>query len=171
MPLNDTLDQTHLALLQAAAKRADHLLTAPDDLKSRDAKALAKTLIASGFATEVSVAADQPSWWPAAGEAMGLRLTPAGLDEIEQASEELPKQRRQTKRALVIGLLERAEGATLDELMAATGWLAHSTRAALTSLRKSGYALDRLRDEAGHTRYRIGDAASTGATDTAAEAA
>lgn len=59
-----------------------------------------------------------------------------------------------SKLARLVGMLERADGATVDELMAATDWLAHTTRAALTSLRKRGYELDRQRSD-GMTRYRI----------------
>ena len=47
-----------------------------------------------------------------------------------------------TKRDQLAGLLVRDEGATLDQMIAATGWLPHTTRAALTGLRKSGYAID-----------------------------
>jgi hypothetical protein len=46
-----------------------------------------------------------------------------------------------TKIAEVIARLARAEGATISELIAATGWLPHTTRAALTGLRKRGSAL------------------------------
>ena len=61
-----------------------------------------------------------------------------------------------SKLARVIALLERDHGATLAELIAATGWLAHSTRAALTGLRKRGYAvaIDRSDDRRG-SFYRI----------------
>jgi hypothetical protein len=56
----------------------------------------------------------------------------------------------------VIELLQRNRGATIDELIAATGWLAHTTRAALTGLRKRGYAvaIDRSDEERG-SFYRI----------------
>lgn len=47
--------------------------------------------------------------------------------------------REGTKLAAVIGLLTRDCGATLSELVAATDWLPHTTRAALTGLRKRGY--------------------------------
>ena len=47
-----------------------------------------------------------------------------------------------SKLARVIALLERDHGATIEELIAATGWLAHTTRAALTGLRKRGYVVD-----------------------------
>ena len=66
-----------------------------------------------------------------------------------------PVARPGTKRALVIGLLGQESGATLDDLMAATGWLAHTTRAALTGLRQSGYRLERGKDADGRTTYRI----------------
>lgn len=47
-----------------------------------------------------------------------------------------------TKRVQLAALLLRDEGATLDQIIAATGWLPHTTRAALTGLRKAGYAID-----------------------------
>ena len=40
-------------------------------------------------------------------------------------------------------MLAKSEGASLDALVAATGWLPHSARAALTSLRKRGFAIER----------------------------
>jgi hypothetical protein len=58
-----------------------------------------------------------------------------------------------SKQTLIKDLLAREEGATLDEMIAATGWLPHTTRAALTGLRKKGFAIDRNRVE-GVTRYR-----------------
>ena len=48
-----------------------------------------------------------------------------------------------TKTAAVIALLKRDIGATLAELIAATGWLPHTTRAALTGLRKKGHVIER----------------------------
>ena len=57
------------------------------------------------------------------------------------SSETLPPKR--TKSSLVIGLLSRREGATLDHLVEATGWLPHTTRAALTGLKKKGHTIER----------------------------
>ena len=50
-----------------------------------------------------------------------------------------------SKSELVLDLLRRKEGATLDELIASTGWLPHSARAALTGLRKKGHAIEHSR--------------------------
>ena len=52
----------------------------------------------------------------------------------------------------VIELLRRDSGATIDELIGATDWLPHTTRAALTGLRKRGHAITRDRSN-GVTRY------------------
>jgi hypothetical protein len=60
-----------------------------------------------------------------------------------------------SKLAGVIGLLSRAQGAGIEDLTAATGWLPHTTRAALTGLRKRGYVLARERREGTDTVYRI----------------
>jgi hypothetical protein len=67
---------------------------------------------------------------------------PAALDKAAVTPEPAySAPRGGTKIAHVVTLLERRDGATLEELIAATGWLPHTTRAALTGLRKRGYAL------------------------------
>src|SRR4051812_12296563 len=62
--------------------------------------------------------------------------------------------REGTKKALVLSLLSRPEGATIDDLLSATGWLPHTTRAALTGLRKEGYEFLKSKNEEGETVYR-----------------
>lgn len=49
--------------------------------------------------------------------------------------------RPRSKAEAVVALLSRDNGATLDDMIAATGWLPHTTRAALTGLRKKGHAI------------------------------
>ena len=82
----------------------------------------------------------------AARPAEGMEPGPAGPSAPRDGS----------KLAQVIELLQRDHGATVDELIAATGWLAHTTRAALTGLRKRGYAvaIDRSDDKRG-SFYRV----------------
>lgn len=62
-----------------------------------------------------------------------------------------------SKISRVLALLHRAQGATLAEMMEATGWLPHTTRAALTGLRKKGHAIEKSKRE-DVTCYRIGAA-------------
>ena len=55
----------------------------------------------------------------------------------------------------MIDLLQRFDGATIPNLTEATGWLPHTTRAALTGLRKRGYAVVRERIGTKDSVYRI----------------
>jgi predicted ArsR family transcriptional regulator len=61
----------------------------------------------------------------------------------------------QTKSDTVIALLDRAKGATLDEICKATNWQPHSARAFLTGLRKKGFELAREQRGEEGTSYRI----------------
>ena len=63
--------------------------------------------------------------------------------------------REGSKQALLVQLLSRAQGASLDDLVAATGWLPHTTRAALTGLRKRGCEIERAAGEEGRSVYRL----------------
>ena len=92
----------------------------------------------------------------------GLFITAAGMAAIgagecvgaKVSSAIAAKPDRTSKSAVVIALLQRGEGATMPELIEATGWLPHTTRAALTGLRKKGYAINKSKRD-GATCYRI----------------
>ncbi|SEK54817.1 Protein of unknown function [Roseovarius azorensis] len=68
-----------------------------------------------------------------------------------------PTPARETKAEAVRRLLSRKAGADLAALQAATGWQSHSVRAALSTLRKAGYTIDRLpaKAEGAAPAYRI----------------
>jgi hypothetical protein len=56
----------------------------------------------------------------------------------------------------LLGMVSTDEGATLDELTGATGWLPHTARAALTGLRKRGYDVRLVRgDRETAAAYRV----------------
>jgi Protein of unknown function (DUF3489) len=60
--------------------------------------------------------------------------------------------------ASVMALLRRSEGATILALIEATGWLPHTTRAAITGVRKRGYSVVLDRSVEGASVYRLADA-------------
>jgi DNA-binding transcriptional regulator PaaX len=64
---------------------------------------------------------------------------------------------RQTKTARVQAMLRRPRGASLEAICKATGWQAHSARAALSGLRKAGWMIERApaEDKTGGSVYRI----------------
>ncbi len=63
-----------------------------------------------------------------------------------------------SKQSAVIALMSRDGGATIEQMMAATGWLHHSTRAALTGLKKKGHIISKEKKD-GVTFYMIKDGA------------
>ena len=75
-------------------------------------------------------------------------------DESPRGPEVVQQPRAGSKLALIIGMLSAKSGATLDALVDATAWLPHTTRAALTALRKRGFSIERAR-EGDASVYRI----------------
>lgn len=65
------------------------------------------------------------------------------MTQKSKSSETTPKAKARSKIGSVVQMLERRQGATLDELVQATGWQPHTTRAALTGLRKKGHLIER----------------------------
>lgn len=53
-----------------------------------------------------------------------------------------------------IALMRRKGGASLNEMIVATGWLPHTTHAGLSGLRKTGHLINRTKVE-GVSRYAI----------------
>ena len=96
-----------------------------------------------------AIAIDGSSASDATREGSGGRVQVAAPDSkiVQRATAEVPAAdgpspsapRGGTKLARVLELLQRDQGATLDELILTTDWLPHTTRAALTGLRKRGY--------------------------------
>jgi len=67
-----------------------------------------------------------------------------------------------TKRAQLIGLLERPEGATVAEIGQRLGWLPHTVRAAITGLRKAGREVTRSKDADDRSVYRLAPVETAG---------
>ena len=67
-----------------------------------------------------------------------------------------PKADRANKKAEVIAMIKRAKGATLAEIMAATGWQAHTVRGFVSILgSKGGEKIESAKNDAGDRSYRI----------------
>lgn len=73
-----------------------------------------------------------------------------------------------SKNEAVLALLRRPEGATLDQMVAATGWLPHTTRAVLTGFRKKGHSVTSEKVDGVRT-YRLGQSDGERATARASE--
>jgi hypothetical protein len=160
------LSDMQLVLLSTASQREDgNLFPIADSLKggeSRINKAI-EALIKCGFAAEGEVGAKVPNWREDGDRRLGAMITAAGRATIGAAEggevdkgQEPPATpppaapaparkpgeiRAGTKQALLVEMLEREEGASIQQIVHATGWLPHTTRAALTGLKKRGYEI------------------------------
>lgn len=66
----------------------------------------------------------------------------------------VPKAKEPSKVDLLLALLRRDQGATLENLITATGWLPHTTRAALTGIKRKGHILSSEKVDGVRT-YRV----------------
>lgn len=88
-------------------------------------------------------------------------MTAAGYAAIGQKAPAEPaatrRPRQHTKQAVVIEMLRRPDGATIAQICAATGWLPHSVRGALsgTLRKKLGLAIVSEKRTDGERAYRI----------------
>lgn len=73
------LSDTQSILLCAASQRDDLLIQLPERLKGSAARKAVDGLLIRGLAEETVVSRNSPSWREENGEAVGLRVTPAGL--------------------------------------------------------------------------------------------
>jgi hypothetical protein len=63
---------------------------------------------------------------------------------------------RSNKKAEVIAMMERAKGATLAEIMEATGWQKHTVRGFVSILgSKGGHTIESSKNSAGERTYKI----------------
>ena len=181
-----TLTELQTLILTTAAKREDgSVFPLSNAAEAKRQTRSLQSLISRDLVERVPVTADEQSWKQEDGQAIGLVLARAGREAVDTGSDEQfaaqllpssstsdtasetgakaaaesPTLRPGTKQTLVLELLGRAEGATLNQLVSATGWLPHTARAALTGLRKRGHAIDSTK--AGDDRtYRVLGAAS-----------
>lgn len=165
------LSDTQRVLLSHASQRGSgSLLPLPNSIRRGGGTAKAiDALVKHGFADEretgdpVAVRRTESDigygvFITAVG-ASAIGIEPDPLDPVDEAPVGVgpatpSPTKAPNKTATVLTLLGRAEGATMPELIGATGWLPHSTRAALTGLRKKGHAVDRSKRD-GATCYRI----------------
>jgi len=104
---------------------------------------------------------------PGVGKRRTIGDREALIDQLWSAIEALPDPDPQSdpkgasKQAAVIAMLQRPEGATIEEVASAMGWQRHSVRGLFsgTLKKKLGFALASAKEERGRV-YRIAEPAS-----------
>ena len=122
-----------------------------------EGKAFSLKILKPGRAVIKGRAKGAPMGSPAEASPTGSSRSHDGGDRQPAETSAMTAQPKAgSKRNLILAMMQREGGATIGDLVAATGWLPHTTRAALTGLRKSGIAIARSRDPQTDTSvYRI----------------
>jgi hypothetical protein len=179
------LTDTQILILSRAATRPGNLaMPLPEGLHGAAAKMAVNRMIANGWLEEVdaNLRRGEPLWRETGdGHGTTLIATEAGLEAIgiepvaasavasarkvkpqaDADATDAPKPvaiRTGTKQAQIIALLQRPEGASISEIVAATGWLAHSARGLISGglKKKLGLQITAVKEQGRGSVYRIG---------------
>lgn len=168
------LTDTQTIILSAGAQRPDNIaLPLPKGLAGAAAKMAVTKMIEHGWLQEVdaNLRRGEPLWRETGdGHGTTLVVTEAGLlaigiepvvvktvVAIRKRATETPtpaepvvaqsKQRAGTKQAMLIEILRRPEGGTMEEIMAATQWQALTARGAMSGALKKKLGLTIISEE------------------------
>ena len=173
------LTETQTLILSAAVQRPENIaLPLPKGLHGAAAKMAVTKMMMHGWLQEVdaNLRRGEPLWRETGdGHGTTLIVTDAGLLAIgiepvvvktvaairehaaKAAAAKPPTQRKGTKQELLIARLNTLEGATIAEIVAMTGWQAHTVRGAISGAlgKKLGLVVTSAKEEERGRVYRI----------------
>jgi Protein of unknown function (DUF3489) len=175
------LTETQSIILSAGAQRAGSIaMPLPKGLHGAAAKKVVSMMIGRGWLEEVDARIRKGApLWRETGDGHGTTLvvTGAGLEAIgvepvvvktvaairthaaEAPAAKPPTPRTGTKQALLIEMLQRPEGVTMEQIVAATGWQAHTARGAMSGVlrKKLGLVVTSEKNDVRGRVYRISE--------------
>ncbi|MGO4917163.1 DUF3489 domain-containing protein [Pseudogemmobacter sp. W21_MBD1_M6] len=173
------LTETQTIILTAGAQRPDNIaMPLPKGLAGAAAKMAVNRMIERGWLQEIDASSSRGEpLWRETGDGNGTTLvvTDAGLLAIgiepvvvkavvairknatEVAEVTKPNPRAGTKQAMLIAMLQALEGATMEEIVAATQWQPHTARGAMSGAlgKKQGLIVTSAKEGDGARVYRI----------------
>jgi hypothetical protein len=162
------LTSTQTIVIEAAAERIDgNIEPLPSKLRGG-----ARTAVIDGLLAKGLVSHDDDNYlltdvgYAAAGRKrpapkdVGNNDTPDGLQKLvgtQNARTPSSPIRIGTKQATLIAMLQRPDGATVNQVMESTGWLAHTVRGAISGAIKKKLGLNVVSEKSssGERAYRI----------------
>jgi len=176
------LTDTQLIVLSAAAARDDgSILSLPKSIRGGGAAKVVDALVRKGLVERIvddrpavddvlkitregllSINADPDEGAQVADVGRSAETAPSTRRKAKKAAtapdtpKEPRKKREGTKQAVLIDMLKRDEGATIDQIVEATGWQRHTVRGAISGALKKKLGLTVTSEKVEGTRiYRI----------------
>ncbi len=145
------LTNTQTLILNTAIQSPDGRLSwFPDNLKGGARDKVLGSLLRQGL---IQIEGESHRVTDLAYEALELPVPPASIEPIKAA----PRTRENTKQAQIIAMLQRPEGATISQIVEATGWQQHTVRGTFagTLKKKLGLLIVSEKDSQANRVYRI----------------
>jgi hypothetical protein len=172
------LNDTQLIILSTASARDNRaVLPLPKSLKlsKEETAKLLQGLLRQKLIAEWPAVVHEPIWREKNGKQLTLVISDKGLETIGVSPEDVepveqpekekrekpvpvkspPVKQGKKKPDLILAMLSRAKGATIEQLQEATDWQAHSVRAVISILRKKGTSIVRSQGKDGTTLYQV----------------
>ena len=155
------LSETQTTVLSGACAREDgFIFPVTANIKGGAVGNVLKSLLKRGLIEEIS-AADPDTVWRHDEDigSITLRATPLAYSVLGQSEETLSSeiehratpaatiQRRPSKQAMLIEMLEVPDGATIAQIVEATGWQPHTVRGAISGALKKKLGLNVLSEK------------------------
>ena len=145
------LTDAQTLILNTAIQSSDGRLSwFPDNLKGGARDKVLGSLLRQGL---IQIDGESHRVTDLAYEALGLPVPPASIEPIKAA----PRTRENTKQAQIIAMLQRPEGATINQIIEVTGWQPHTVRGTLAGAfkKKLGLLIVSEKDSQANRVYRI----------------
>ena len=145
------LTDTQTLILNTAIQSPDGRLSwFPDNLKGGARDKVLGSLLRQGL---IQIDGESHRVTDLASAALGLTVPPASAEPIKAA----PRTRENTKQAQIIAMLQRPEGATISQIVEATGWQPHTVRGTFAGAfkKKLGLLIVSEKDSQANRVYRI----------------
>lgn len=145
------LTDTQTLILNAAIQSSGGQLSwFPDNLKGGARDKVLGSLLRQGL---IQIEGESHRVTDLAYAALGLAVPQASAQPIKAA----PRTRENTKQAQIIAMLQRPEGATISQIVEATGWQPHTVRGTFAGAlkKKLGLLIVSEKDSQANRVYRI----------------
>ncbi|QLS00499.1 DUF3489 domain-containing protein [Enterobacter roggenkampii] len=145
------LTDTQTLILNTAIQSSDgELRWFPDNLKGGARDKVLDSLLRQSL---IQIDGETHRVTNLAYEALGLPVPRVAAPTMKAA----PRTRDNTKQAQIIAMLKRPEGATISQIVEATGWQPHTVRGTFAGAfkKKLGLTLSSSKDEHGLRVYRV----------------
>ena len=150
--MTDLTDTQTLILSTACARENGLIFPVTANLKGGAVGNICKSLLKRGLIEEIPAADPDTVWRHGEAGSLTLRATlfafsALGLRTVEGTAPAVqpdltpPTQRKGTKQAQLIDMLKVPEGATIEEIVTATGWLCHTVRGVMSGALKKKLGL------------------------------